>query len=1266
MARVGGAQVFFDVLATFNARRLLADQKTVATMMKAAYLDTLNTLTGEFQAAGQLIDAFTDKVMGVAVAFEEARIDFEKFVNVTEQMEGILPGMVDNIVAMGEGFAFTGEEALKAASRMAQMGAVIGRSTIETGTEMGVMFGLISGMETGTAMKRLTNLMQQTGFHMSTNLEKTEKLSAAQFNMLSGIEKENMFRKNTVEVLNQLNTVENRSIATMEQLTYTMNQFASQAALTGSSIAEMAAMSAALIEAGEQQGAAGRALRMMYARLGGNIAGARDEMEAMGIAVTDSEGGMRTLTEVMVDLKKDGWDELTAIQQQNIAQSVSGNRHYVRFIKLMENLHRVTDLTSDSLFDFDSAQEEVNRRLAENAVILEAVEAKLTNVDARIGKHLLPGMIAGKEATLMFNEELEKFAAGDYGDTFGDMANSVVKMRGIIGLVGPFIQMQVVARGLVVGFETMRSVLAGIKGDSIAITRQHFNSTALMDIANQTTAGMRKQHAKILEIMGKINQSKMFDVDYEQQSTALLEKNSAILGRQLATEISKDAILKKEHIKRQLMVVMDNELLAIGGKLEGSMTKRLTIMQNQWEMGEKIKRQEHNRAFGAASGKITGANPLPIKVAREHTALAIKDLAILTKRRSLVADEATFHQRDIHSLQTKLSLEGQMWINKEGHIKTHLDLESKTLTAEAKRYKNSLGLLTTKQAELKTIKEIEFRVKGELIHLDNVTKKSMLYVEILKNIKNEHVKIEQLLKMEAFDTEAQAVMHKIMLESGIKEHEILQMNIEGNKQVLAVLNAQNVEQKEQLEIKLAINKKIEEAKQSTVGLSGAMMATGRGLSGGLTSASMLLPVMGGLSGNARMMRLSMAAMSLSMVPMVFQMTKGAFQAGLIALNMGAVELRLEGSLLRAHRIRMVFASIGILITGGILYAFDKMAETAERASIAMTKLKDDTATFYSTLETLQGQKFLTEDEVFSEQYNIVGIDIKRLSADYEYLQTVTTQFSDAVLENGTIMEKANQVQVDGIFDVINALQTLYDMQDGRALTTNDPGIQDEKDRILDEIGMWTEEVFSLGDKVWDPFFNSADVEMQQHLMKKVGVGTPTTAFGIDFTDIYGNVDHADFVEGLFSSMEEGIRFTEDEFDFIEDMLNIDKVAEGLGTVQDLFDDNVEAAQAMAAEIGFVEKEADVAGDGLNILGEDIKNLTEDIYGFGSAREEVFFGGKYGNVTGSLYKQVVQQGVGTLYHKNEVIMSNNFHGFFNEEESATKIIDILDRYFAENR
>ena len=177
---------------------------------------------------------------------------------------------------MGEEFSFTAEQTYEAGARMAQMGAVIGKGNIVAGTRLGIQFALISGLETEAAMRRLTNLQQQTGFMIG------DKLTKQQFQQLSVSEQRNVINKETMSVLDQLNTIENRSIATMDQLTFTMNQFAAQAHMTGSSISEMAAMSATMIEAGEQQGPAGRALRMMYARLGGDIGGARTKLEEMG------------------------------------------------------------------------------------------------------------------------------------------------------------------------------------------------------------------------------------------------------------------------------------------------------------------------------------------------------------------------------------------------------------------------------------------------------------------------------------------------------------------------------------------------------------------------------------------------------------------------------------------------------------------------------------------------------------------------------------------------------------------------------------------------------------------------------------------------------------------------------------------------------------------------------------------------------------------------------------------------------------------------
>ena len=196
-------------------------------------------------------------------------------------------------------------------------------------------------MGTEEAMQRMINLQQQTGFMYGD-------LTAKQFKLLDAENQRKTVMGNTLEILDQLNTVENRSAANLKQITFVMNQFAAQAHQTGESMAMMAAMSATLIEAGEEQGKAGRALRMIYARLGSNIQNNNDLLKQYGIETKNASGALRPMSEIVLELA-DVFPRLTAEQRQNIVQTVAGNDHYVRFVKLIQNSSRMTELHEDAM-----------------------------------------------------------------------------------------------------------------------------------------------------------------------------------------------------------------------------------------------------------------------------------------------------------------------------------------------------------------------------------------------------------------------------------------------------------------------------------------------------------------------------------------------------------------------------------------------------------------------------------------------------------------------------------------------------------------------------------------------------------------------------------------------------------------------------------------------------------------------------------------------------------------------------------------------------
>jgi len=206
-------------------------------------------------------------------------------------------------------------------------------------------------------------------------------------------EKANQIRLDSTRILDQLNTVENRSAATMKQITFVMNQFASQAHLTNESIAAMAAMSATLIEAGEEQGKGGRALRMIYARLGADTNGARTAIENLGIAVITTEGEMIPFSKILQELAIH-YQTLGGAQKLQLAQSIAGNRHYTRLIKLLENVDRVRELELEALLAQFPARDELQRRLNSEIFAYEQAEAGLKNYSAAFGTALLPHLTA--------------------------------------------------------------------------------------------------------------------------------------------------------------------------------------------------------------------------------------------------------------------------------------------------------------------------------------------------------------------------------------------------------------------------------------------------------------------------------------------------------------------------------------------------------------------------------------------------------------------------------------------------------------------------------------------------------------------------------------------------------------------------------------------------------------------------------------------------------------------------------------------------------
>jgi TP901 family phage tail tape measure protein len=477
--RAGASRVFFDIVGTYQASKMIKDAESAATVLEALHMDAI---TGIHEAATELTDMFgelADSVIPISREIEEARIQFDKFLTVAEQTKETF----DEIAEVGLAFGFAANEAYDAAARMAQLSGVLGGGTTAVGTEIGMIFGLISGMETEEGMQRLINLQQQTKF-MTEGIE--ENATAE--------ERRQMIYRNSMRVLDELNTIENRSAATMQQITYVMNQFASQAELTGESIAAMAAMSATLIEAGEEQGKGGRALRMIYARLGANTNGAADAIQNLGIQLYDAEGNMRPFSQILEEVAR-RYETMNGAEQQALAQSIAGNRHYTRLIKLLENVDRVKQLELEAHEAMFPAMDEANRRRETELFLLEQSEARLKNYQSALGDELLPALRNVTDAQTNFtNTLLQLVETPVLGGFIKGVAGMAMSFRSFLG---PAFNVIISLQNMRIAMETNKAIMRSLNDVVLAGEHAYKNN---MGVVVQNTMQLRLYNSILRDV----------------------------------------------------------------------------------------------------------------------------------------------------------------------------------------------------------------------------------------------------------------------------------------------------------------------------------------------------------------------------------------------------------------------------------------------------------------------------------------------------------------------------------------------------------------------------------------------------------------------------------------------------------------------------------------------------------------------------------------------------------------------------------------------
>ena len=1223
MAKVGGPRVFFDVVGTFNAARLITDSRAQMAVVESIVLDSMDAVVQSFAGIGESVTQLTSKVVPMGVALSEATIEFEKFAGENERL-------ADGIIKTGMAFGFTAEQSLAAGAKMAQLTAVIGEAAVQTATELGQTFALISGMGTEEAMTRMINLQQQTGFMYGD-------LTKAQFEYLDAQDQQNTVYANTIEVLDQLNTIENRSASTMKQLTFVMNQFASQANRTGESISHMAAMSAVLIESGEEQGKAGRALRMIYARLGSNIQNNNDLLHQQGIETKTATGEMRPLSDIVTELAAK-FPDLTAEQQQLIVQTVAGNDHYVRFVKLIDNAARMQELATDATTNQSTATEELNRVIEDNSTKYKEAQAQLQHYQAEVGQALLPAMT---EATLMqarFNKGIASF-----GDSaiFSKLAQFVLQLQVFGQVAGGVIDTYMNMKSVNIAMMTHQTVLRAINGEEIIRTDLYRKQGLFSGI----TLSNQKDYARIAVMA--VQSELMATEHIEQQANLVMmikqEKEGVYNNEQRLR-----AIFQEQNVIKQDQLASEMKMIEVVQQRNGYANYELNAAKALAATKMRLTAKEYSILQTSVTQRRILLNTEEMEVRLHEKNLA---LAQITQRDNQSAIDAALQRNQIERENTQARTAAaalrRRELDEERQLLYTLDEQQRVANeANVQGIRDMLGLHEAKSIALQDeigLEEALLREHNEAIIMAQTEAQAQ---QRLNDLDDETVMIMQQLGVAreriVLLTEEEIHQAKVLMFAKEEMNEADRVALE-QKLAIAIQERNTIDGLNQSEN--AVNRM--SAQMGKLSMAAGMAAMGVGL---------LSNVLG--LDEDESMRVQLILMSMSMIPAIVQMSAmsasmmttsasaAAAAGGTAGFSFSLAGLTVAARSAAASVSALVVAAAPIaglaMLVGVVAYGFSKMISNANDGAEDFAELNTELKITLELLNTLTELEASAVDTPV-ELANQLGATFDLTTASLNALMDASEQ-SEAVLAD--MREKqSNYADDDPFFKMyqerINAIVSFNGLVEQQAAVL-------AGDELAHTFG--TARLAKMVDLIANDMIDSPEIEGrignylgQQEIMQ-----------------YRHNQTGASWYEGTGEYEDVNVN--------VHDMKEVNRLLkDGTMKISDLDEQTKEAlynaadAYVFAANsFGFI---VDDVVEGGGAMGDGFSTAEEKMRSFANAREELFFGGKSQYMSGDMMKQVVNKGVENLYQNVELLMTNNFFGL-TIDEAIDKVTDGVTRQLIE--
>lgn len=426
MSTVIGAMEAYLKLNIDDFEKNLKDAKKQVESISSGF-DVLTAVGDKMTDVGnKLTLSLTAPVIGLGTACVKTTSDFDSTMSKVSAISGVtgkdLQALRDKAKEMGAQTKFSAGEAGEAFTYMAM-----------AGWDAGQMIDGISG---------IMDLAAADGLDLATTSDiVTDALTAF------GLQAKDS--GHFADVLAKASSSANTNVSMLGE---SFKYVAPVAGAMGYSVEDVAVALGLMANSGIKAGQAGTAMRAALTRMAKPTDKAADLMEKYKLSITNSDGSMKSLAEVMVMLRENMGD-LTEAEQIQAATTIFGQEAMSGMLAIINASDADFDKLTDSINNADGTAKKMAATLMDNlAGNVEELTGGLETLAISFGELLIPVLLKVVKGLQGF---VDKLNAMDEGSK-----KMVITIAAIVASIGPVIS--IVGKAISI-FGTLRSTISNIK-----------------------------------------------------------------------------------------------------------------------------------------------------------------------------------------------------------------------------------------------------------------------------------------------------------------------------------------------------------------------------------------------------------------------------------------------------------------------------------------------------------------------------------------------------------------------------------------------------------------------------------------------------------------------------------------------------------------------------------------------------------------------------------------------------------------------------------